>query len=92
MWGAVSDKRTGLSFAVAADLRQGSHSRVRVPRDLSPYLTVSDLRLPQPGGPGHRIYISQEESDPVISLGAEFPFRCVLRLAGLRWRHSDPPP
>jgi hypothetical protein len=34
MWDALSDKRTGLSFAVAAGPRQHSHSRVRVPRDL----------------------------------------------------------
>jgi hypothetical protein len=36
--------------------RQRSHSRVRVPRvNLLPYFTVSDSRLPQPGGPGPRI-------------------------------------
>jgi hypothetical protein len=31
MWGALSDERTGLSFTNAADPRQRSHSRVRVP-------------------------------------------------------------
>jgi hypothetical protein len=45
MWGALSDERTGLSFAIAADLRQRSHSRVRVPWDSRPYFTVSDSRL-----------------------------------------------
>jgi hypothetical protein len=31
IWGVFSDERTGLSFAIAAGLRQRSHSRVRVP-------------------------------------------------------------
>jgi hypothetical protein len=57
MWGAPSDKRTGMSFTIAAEPRQRSHSRVRVPRDSWLYFTVSDSRLPQPGGPGPRIYI-----------------------------------
>jgi hypothetical protein len=46
MWGALSDERTGLSFAVTAGPRQRNHSRVRVPRDSWPYFTVSDSRLP----------------------------------------------
>jgi hypothetical protein len=37
MWGALSDERTGLSFTIAAGLRQRSHSRVRVPWDSRPY-------------------------------------------------------
>jgi hypothetical protein len=41
----------GLSFTIAAGPRQRSHSEVRVPRDSS-HFTVSDLRLPQPEGPG----------------------------------------
>jgi hypothetical protein len=45
MWGALSDERTGLLFAIAAGPRQRSHSRVRVPWDSRPYFTVSDLRL-----------------------------------------------
>jgi hypothetical protein len=46
MWGALSDERTGLSFTTAADLRQRSHSRVRVLWDAQPYFTVSKSRLP----------------------------------------------
>jgi hypothetical protein len=46
MCGALSDKRTGLSFTTAAGPRQRSHSRVRVPWDLRPYFTVSDSSLP----------------------------------------------
>jgi hypothetical protein len=45
LWGALSDERTGLSFTIAADPRQRSHSRVRVPWDSRPYFTVSDSRL-----------------------------------------------
>jgi hypothetical protein len=41
MWGAPSDKRTGLSFTNAAGPRQRCHSRVRVPWDSRP-----DSRLP----------------------------------------------
>jgi hypothetical protein len=46
MWGALSDKRTGLSITIAASPRQRSHSSVRVPWDSRPYFTVSDKRLP----------------------------------------------
>jgi hypothetical protein len=57
MCGALSVKRTGLSFTTAAGPRQHSHSRVLVPRDSWPYFTVSDSRLHRPGGPCPRIYI-----------------------------------
>jgi hypothetical protein len=92
IWGALSDERTGLPFTVAADPRQRSHSRVRVPGDSWPYFTVSGSRLPQPGGPGPCIYIPPEEGGPVITPGTGFPFRHLLRLAGIRWRYSTPPP
>jgi hypothetical protein len=65
-WGALSEERTGLSFTVAADSRQRSHSHFRVPRVSWPHFTVSHSRLPQPGGPGPLIYIPQEKGDPVI--------------------------
>jgi hypothetical protein len=81
----------GLSFTIAAGIRQRSHSRVRLPRHSS-YFTVSDPRLPQPGRPGPRIYITQEQGGPVIPPGIGFPFLRLLRLAGLRWRYSTPPP
>jgi hypothetical protein len=41
-----------LSFTIAPGPLQRSHSRFWVPRDSWLYLTVSDSRLPQPGGPG----------------------------------------
>jgi hypothetical protein len=92
MWGAHSDERAGLSFTIAAGPRQRSHSRVRVSRDSCPYITDSDSRLPQSGGPGPRIYIPQEQDDAVTPPGIGFPFRRLLRLAGLQWRYTNPPP
>jgi hypothetical protein len=50
-----------LSFTLATDPRQRSHSQIRVPQDSLPHFTVSNSILPQPGGPGPRIYIPQEE-------------------------------
>jgi hypothetical protein len=50
------------------------------------------FETPQPGGPCPRIYITQVHGDPVIPPGTGFFFRCLLRLAGLRWRYSNPPP
>jgi hypothetical protein len=80
-----------LSYTIAAGLRQRSHSQVRVPQDSWPHFTVSDSKLPQPGGPGPRIYMSQEQSGLVIFPGSAFPFRGLLRLAGLWWRYLTPP-
>jgi hypothetical protein len=57
----------GLSFTIAADPRQRSHYKVRVQRN-SKHFTVSDSILPQPGGPGPRIYIPQEQAGPVSSI------------------------
>jgi hypothetical protein len=45
LWGALSDKRMGLSFVYAAGPLQRSLSWVRVPWHSWPYFTVSDLRL-----------------------------------------------
>jgi hypothetical protein len=92
MWGALSDERTGVPFTISAGPRQRSHSRVWVPGDSWPYFTASDLRLPQPGGPGPHIYIPQEQCGPVIPQGTGFPFHRLLQLTGLWWRYSNPPP
>jgi hypothetical protein len=71
--------------------RQRSHSQVRVPLD-SRYFTLSVSRLAQPRGPDLRIYIPQEQGGPDTSPGTGFPFRRLLRLAGLLRRYSTPPP
>jgi hypothetical protein len=80
----LSDERLGLSFTAAAGPRQRSHSQVLVPLDSWSHFAVSDSRLSQPGGPDPRIYIPQEQGGPVIPPGTRFPFRRLLRLAGLR--------
>jgi hypothetical protein len=82
----------GLSFTIPAGPRQSSQSEVRLPRDSWSHFTVSDSRLPQPGGPGPRIYIPQEQGDPVLRPGIGFPFRRLLRLTGRQCRYSNPPP
>jgi hypothetical protein len=73
MWDTFSDKRRGLPFTIAAGPRQRSHSWLRVPRDSWPYFTVSNSRLLQPGGPGPRIYIPQEQVGPAIPPGMLSP-------------------
>jgi hypothetical protein len=49
------------------------------------------LGLPQPGRPGPRIYILQEQGGPVIPPSTGFPFRRLLRLSGLPWGYTNPP-
>jgi hypothetical protein len=80
----------GLSFKIAAGLRQRSHSEVRIPQDSRPHFTVSDSRLPHSGGLGPCIYIPHEQGCPVIPPGTGFPFSRLPWLAGLRWRYSTP--
>jgi hypothetical protein len=41
-------------------------SEVILRYEFHPHFTLSDSRLPQPGGPGPRIYIPQEQGGPVI--------------------------
>jgi hypothetical protein len=47
---------------------------------------------PKLGGSGPRIYVLQEQGGPVIHPGTGFPFRRLLRLAGLMCNYSNPPP
>jgi hypothetical protein len=61
----------GLSFTIATGPSQRNHSQVRVLRDSWSHFTVSESRLPQPGGPGSLIYIPQEQGDPVIVINSE---------------------
>jgi hypothetical protein len=72
--------------------RQRSHSQVQVPHNWRPYFTLPDSRFAQPGGPGPRIYIPQEQGAPVMPPGTGFTFCRLLQLAGLQWRYSNPPP
>jgi hypothetical protein len=63
VWGALSDERMGLPFAIATGSRQRSHFRVRVPYDSWPYFTVSDWRLPFSSPPTTR-RVTVEVFDP----------------------------
>jgi hypothetical protein len=56
------------------------------------HVLLSHLRLPQPRGPDSRICNPQEQGGPFMTLGTGFTLRRLLRLAGLRWRYSNPPP
>jgi hypothetical protein len=81
-----------MSFTITVGPRQHSHSQIRVPRDSWQHFAVTDFRLPQAGGPCPQIYIPQEQGGPVITPGTGFPFRRLIRLAGLQWRYSTPDP
>jgi hypothetical protein len=75
-WSSPAQSRSGLS-----------------PTELKTYILLSQFFiLPQPGGPGPRIYIPQEQGGPDIPPGTGFPFRRLLRLAELLWRYFIPPP
>jgi hypothetical protein len=66
-----------LSFTIAAGPRQRSHPQVR----------VSFSRLPNLEGQVPVFISPRKRGDSVIPPGTRFPFRCLLRLAGLRWRY-----
>jgi hypothetical protein len=65
MWGALFEKRTGLSLQL-----------------LLAFASAVILESESRGTPDH-VLLSQIR---------DFPFRRLLRLAGLRWRYSTPPP
>jgi hypothetical protein len=50
------------------------------------HILLSDMRLPQPGGPGPRIYFPQEQVSPVMPPDTGLPFRRLLRLTGIQTR------
>jgi hypothetical protein len=86
MRGWVCSLRLLLALAIAVILRFGS-------RGTQNHILVFQIRdCPQPGGPGPHIYIPQEQGGSIIPPGTGFPFHCLLRLAGLRWRYSTLPP
>jgi hypothetical protein len=85
--GRVCNLLVQLLLGLARAVTLGSKSR-----RTHGHILLSHLRLPQPGGPGPRIYTPQERGGPVMPPGTGFPFCRLLRLAGLRWRYSNPPP
>jgi hypothetical protein len=60
----------------------GTHDHISLPDHLTGH---------SPEGSGPCIYVPQWQDGPVIPPGTGFPFRRLLRLAGLRWRYSNPP-
>jgi hypothetical protein len=68
IWGAFSDERTGLSFAITAHPRQRSHSWVRVAWDSRPYFTASDSRISFLSPPTTR-RVTVEVFDPASTRG-----------------------
>jgi hypothetical protein len=85
-----SDERMGLSFTVAAILAS-TVILMFESRRIHDYILVPQIRgTLQPRGLGPRIYIPQEHGGPFIPSGTGFPFGCLLRLTGLRWRYSTP--
>jgi hypothetical protein len=75
--GRVCNLLVQLLLGLARAVTLGSKSRR--PHGL---ILLSHLRLPQPGGPGSRIYIPQEQGGPVIPPGTGLLFCRLLRLAG----------
>jgi hypothetical protein len=80
MWGALSDERMGLARSVTLGLKS---------RRTHGHILLYHLRLPQPGGPDPRIYISQGQG---TAPDTGFHFCRLLRLAGLRCSYYTPPP
>jgi hypothetical protein len=76
-----------LLLGLARAVTLGSKSRIT-----RNHTSLFHLRLLQPGEPDHCINIPQDQCGPIILPGTGFPFRRLLRLAGLRWRYSNPPP
>jgi hypothetical protein len=85
----VSSLTRGLICNLLAQIRVTLGSKSGTSRD---HHLLSHLILLRAEGPGPCLYISQAQGGPVIPRGTGFPFRCLLRFAGLRLRYSSPPP
>jgi hypothetical protein len=75
--GRVCNLLVQLLLGLARAVTLGSKSR-----RIHGHILLSHLRLPQPGAPGPRIYIPQEQGGPVIPPDTGFPFCRLLLLAG----------
>jgi hypothetical protein len=70
--GALSDERAGLQFAVQS---------LNGPNRTEPFTLLSHLRFLQPGGPGSRPYIPQEQGGPVVNFAPYPSCRASARTA-----------
>jgi hypothetical protein len=68
--------RLQLLLALASTVILRSESR-----ETHDHILLSQIWDPQPGGPGPRIYIPQEQGGPVIPTGTGIPFRRLLQIA-----------
>jgi hypothetical protein len=75
--GRVCNLLVQLLLSLARAVTLGSKSR-----RTHGLILLSHLRLPQPGRPGPRIYITQEQGGPVIPSGTGFPFCRLLSSQG----------
>jgi hypothetical protein len=66
-----------LPFTISAGPRQRIYYQVRGLQNSWPHFTVSDSKLPQPGGSRRRTYIPQKQGGSVITPGTEFPFHSL---------------
>jgi hypothetical protein len=81
--GDLSDKRAGLQFAVQS-LNGPSHAE--------PVSMLYSLIWDSPTWMARFPYLYPSGTEwPSYTPGIGFPLRCLLRLAGLRWRYSNPP-
>jgi hypothetical protein len=70
----------GLARAVTLESRRTQEQSLLSPAELG-HILLSHLILPQPGRPGSRIYIPQEQGSPVIPPGTGLPFCRLFRRA-----------
>jgi hypothetical protein len=90
VWGALSEERAGLPFAIAAGPCQRSLSLVRVPWDSRPYFAVSNLRLPFSSPPTTR-RVTVEVFDPASTRGIPMSSRKTLFYNSGRTEERPPP-
>jgi hypothetical protein len=82
-----------LLFNIAAGPRQRSHSGVEVPRDWRPHILLSEIRdFPHLEGQVPVFTSPRNRLAQIYAQGTAFPFRRLLRLAGLRWRYLTATP
>jgi hypothetical protein len=86
LWGALSDARTGLPFTSAASPHHCSPAGLMTILYCLRFETSQNWRARCP-------YLYPTEIGwPSYPPGTGFPFRLLVRLAGPRWRYSNPPP
>jgi hypothetical protein len=86
MWDNLSDKRPGMQFTIAAGPHWHNHSWVQVLQGSWPFSTISNLRLPQPGG-GFTHSLTQLLNGPGYNTLTWTTWKMSLPL--LLWKHAS---